>query len=109
MRSVTQKRHGSPEVFGIPDVAEPGPWDDKVLARRHATSVTPSDAMLHNFDGARVFWLLLRLMLGILEPGEFIPRMDFAGTVEASDGKGVEFRAGEPDLGMKPKDHAEDA
>lgn len=101
MKAVTWRSYGLPETLEIQEVERPSPKDNEVLVRVHATSVTSGDARMRGLTGAGVFWLPLRLMLGIVRPRNPIPGMEFAGTIEAVGRDVTEFCVGEPVFGIK--------
>lgn len=101
MRAVTHRRYGPPEVLGVEEVEKPSPKANEVLVRVHATSVTSGDSRMRSFKVAGIFWLPLRLILGILKPRNLIPGMDFAGRIEEVGNDVATFKVGQPVFGIK--------
>lgn len=100
MKAASQSRYGPPEVLSVVEVACPAPKPGEVLVRVAATTVTSGDARIRGFRSGGLFWLPMRLMLGILRPRVPIPGMEFSGEV-AAVGRGISrFRVGDPVFGM---------
>jgi len=100
MRAVTCRRYGPPKVLRIEDVERPTPADHEVRVRVHATTVTSGDAKIRGFRGAGVFWLPMRLMLGLFRPRNPVPGMEFAGRIDAVGRDVTHFRPGDPVFGI---------
>jgi NADPH:quinone reductase-like Zn-dependent oxidoreductase len=100
MKAAVYRKYGPPEVLGIEDVARPTPKDTEVLVRVRASSVTSGDVRMRGFRDAGVFWLPMRLMLGLFGPRNPIAGQEFAGQVESVGHAVTQFRAGEAVFGM---------
>lgn len=88
MKAIIWTEYGAPDVLKIKEVKKPIPKDDEVLVRVKAASVMPGDCEIRRFDMHVLFWLPLRLYMGISKPKRPILGMDLAGEVE-SVGKDV--------------------
>jgi NADPH:quinone reductase-like Zn-dependent oxidoreductase len=100
MKAAIYRKYGPPEVLGIENVARPTPKDDEVLVRVRASSVTSGDVPMRGFRDAGVFWLPMRLMLGLFGPRNPIAGQEFAGQVESVGQAVTRFRVGEAVFGM---------
>jgi NADPH:quinone reductase-like Zn-dependent oxidoreductase len=102
MKAITYNCYGPPDVLQFADVEKPTPADDEVLVKVQAASVNPLD--WHFVRGTPY---LIRLGSGLSTPGQSIPGVDFAGTVE-SVGKNVKsFKPGDEVYGRANEAFAE--
>ncbi len=83
MRAIVYHRYGPPEVLRLAEVEKPVPKDDEVRIKIHATTVTAGDCEIRRFDVAPLFWLPLRLYMGLSKPRIHILGQELAGEVEA--------------------------
>ena len=102
MRAVVHDRYGPPEVLRLEEVERPGPKDDEVLVRVHATTVSQTDCHMRR---AKPF--IWRFMLGLLRPKRMILGLEFAGEVEAVGAAVTDFAVGDRVFGMRNGAHAE--
>ena len=100
MKAATYRKYGPPEVLKIEDVTRPLPKDTEVLVRVRASSVTSGDARIRGFKDLGIFWLPMRLMLGLLAPRNPVAGMEFAGEIESLGRAVTQFRACERVFGM---------
>ncbi len=100
MQAATYRAYGPPEVLRIEDMARPTPKFGEVLVRVRASSVTSGDTRIRGFKEPGVFWLPLRLMLGLFAPRNPIAGMEFSGEIEAMGEAVTQFQVGEPVFGM---------
>lgn len=100
MQAATYRAYGPPEVLRIENVARPTPKSGEVLVRVRASSVTSGDTRIRGFKEPGVFWLPLRLMLGLFAPRNPIAGMEFSGEIEAMGEAVTQFQVGEPVFGM---------
>ncbi len=100
MKAATYSSYGPPDVLKLADVARPTPKDNEVLVWVRASSVTSGDARMRGFRVSGLFWLPLRLWLGLFGPRYPIPGMEFSGRVMAAGAKVTRFKVGEPVFGL---------
>ena len=101
MKAVTCRRYGAPGVLRLENLPRPTPRKNEVLVRVSATTVTSGDVRMRSFRVPGVFWLPMRLMIGVFRPRNPVSGMEFAGRIEAV-GRGVkDFRVGDQVFGMK--------
>ena len=99
MKAILWTKYGPPDVLRMGEVEKPTPNDNEVLIKVRAATVTPGDCEIRRFEMHVLFWLPLRLYLGIRKPKRPILGMEVAGEIEAV-GKGVtEFKKGDPVFG----------
>jgi 2-desacetyl-2-hydroxyethyl bacteriochlorophyllide A dehydrogenase len=96
MKAIVWTKYGPPDGLSLQAVEKPSPKDNEVLIRIHATTVTAGDSELRSFKLPILFWLILRLYIGLRKPGRIsILGMELAGKIEAA-GKDVKhFREGD--------------
>ena len=97
MKAIVWTKYGAPDVLQLQEVEKPTPKDNEVLIKIHAASVTAADCELRAFNAFTVFWLPLRLYLGLFKPTRIkILGQEVAGEIE-SVGKAVtKFKVGDP-------------
>jgi NADPH:quinone reductase-like Zn-dependent oxidoreductase len=102
MKAITHNCYGSPDVLEFADVPLPTPADDEVLVKVHAAGVNPLD--WHYVRGTPY---LVRLGSGLSAPGQTIPGVDFAGTVESIGKNVTSFKPGDDVFGAANEVFAE--
>ena len=95
MRAIVYTKYGPPDVLQLKEVEKPTPKDNEVLIRVHATTVTPGDCEIRRFKIHILFWLPLRIYMGLRKPRRKILGQELAGEIEAV-GKDVKlFKEGD--------------
>jgi NADPH:quinone reductase-like Zn-dependent oxidoreductase len=95
MKAVVYERYGSPNVLQSKQVEKPAPKDNEVLIKIYAATVTAGDCETRRFDMPFLFWIPIRLYMGIRRPRIKILGQELAGEIE-SIGKEVKlFRNGD--------------
>ena len=90
MKAMLYTKYGPPHVLQLKEVEKPIPKDNEVLIRIYATTVTAGDCELRRFDMPILFWLPIRIYMGILKPRIKILGQELAGEIE-SVGKEVKL------------------
>jgi NADPH:quinone reductase-like Zn-dependent oxidoreductase len=124
MKAAIWTAYGPPEVLEVHEIPTPKPKPDQVLVKIAASNVFPGDCELRGFDLHALFWLPLRVYIGILKPrrvsilgqefagevvdvGSAVTGFDVGDRVVAPTGMGgtyAEFIAQKPDLIVKIPD-----
>jgi len=99
MKAVVCTRYGSPDVIQVRDVPQPVPKANEVLIKIHAATVTSGDCEIRRFDIPILFWLLLRIILGITKPRRGIFGQEYAGEIEVVGNKVTRFKKGDTVFG----------
>jgi NADPH:quinone reductase-like Zn-dependent oxidoreductase len=95
MKAIMCPVYGPPEVLHLIDAKKPAPKDNEVLIKINATSVTTGDCRIRGFDCPVLFWIPMRLALGITKPRKTVLGFILAGEVEEA-GKDIKsFKKGD--------------
>ncbi len=110
MRAIICTGYGPPEVLALQKVARPVPKDHELLVKVHATTVTTGDCRVRGFNSPLLYWIPMRIALGIRKPRKQILGVELAGEVEAVGKQVTRFKKGDrifAALGMRFGAHAE--
>jgi NADPH:quinone reductase-like Zn-dependent oxidoreductase len=99
MKAVVCTQYGSPDVIQIRDVPQPVPKEKEVLIKLYASTLTAGDCEIRRFDIPVLFWLPLRLMLGITKPRSGILGQEYAGEIVAVGNKVTRLNKGDAVFG----------
>ena len=99
MKAVVCTRYGSPDVVEIQDVPNPVPKENEVLIKLYASTLTAGDCEIRRFNIPVLFWLPLRIMLGITKPRSGILGQEYAGEIVAVGDKVTQFNKGDAVFG----------
>jgi len=94
MKAIICRKYGAPDVLELEEIRKPTAGDDEVLVRVHAASVNSWD-----WDNLRGKPLIVRLLMGFLNPKHEIPGSDIAGRVEAVGENVKRFQPGDEVFG----------
>ena len=96
MKAIVWTKYGSPDVLQLRDIDKPVPEDDEILIRVRAANVNTGDCELRRFEIMGLFWLPLRLMIGIRKPRRVRSLgQEIAGVVEAVGADVTRFKPGD--------------
>ncbi len=82
MKAVICTKYGPPEVLQLEEIEKPVPKDNEVLIKVHATTAHVGDTRIRSFRIPLMFWIPMRLMMGLFKPKQPILGMELAGEVE---------------------------
>ena len=99
MKEVVCTRYGSPDVIQVLDVPQPVPKANEVLIKIHAATITAGDCEMRRFNIPILFWLPLRLVLGLTRPKPGIFGQEYAGEIESVGSKVTRFKEGDTVFG----------
>jgi 2-desacetyl-2-hydroxyethyl bacteriochlorophyllide A dehydrogenase len=96
MKAIVFAKYGPPDVLQLKEIEKPIPKDNEVLIRIYATTVTAGDCEIRRFQMPLLFWLPVRIHMGIIKPRIKILGQELSGEIE-SIGKAVtQFKKGDP-------------
>ncbi len=95
MKAIIWNTYGRPAQLILGDLDKPSPKEDEVLIKIHCATVTAGDCELRRFDIHPLFWLPLRLLVGVLKPKRPLLGQEFSGTVEAAGPKVSNLKPGD--------------
>ncbi|NMM47798.1 NAD(P)-dependent alcohol dehydrogenase [Marinigracilibium pacificum] len=96
MKAVVLTKYGSPEGLTITDISTPIPGNNEVLVKIHATTVTAADTEVRRFKIQPLFWLPLRLVMGLFKPKKnLILGQEFSGEIVDTGSNVSNFQKGD--------------
>lgn len=95
MKAVVTTKYGSPDMLELMEIEKPTPKDNEVLIRVYATTVTAGDCEARSFEFPILFWVPLRLYMGIRRPRLNILGQELAGEIEAVGKTVTQFKTGD--------------
>jgi len=99
MKAIVYQKYGPPDVLELKEVAKPIPKDNEVLIKIFTATVAAEDPRWRSFRFPPLFWLILRIQLGLRKPRKKILGFYLAGEIE-SVGKDVKlFKKGDQVFG----------
>ncbi|TDL82770.1 NAD(P)-dependent alcohol dehydrogenase [Peribacillus frigoritolerans] len=100
MKAIVCTQYGSPEVLELRDVTKPDPKDNEILVKVHATTVTSGDCRVRKFESPILYWIPMRLFLGIRKPRKPILGVELAGEITAIGRNVKRFKEGDQVFAM---------
>jgi NADPH:quinone reductase-like Zn-dependent oxidoreductase len=96
MKAIVWTKYGSPDGLQLQEVDKPTPKDNEVLIRIYAATVSTADCELRSFKAFNVFWLPLRIYIGLVRPTRItILGQELAGEIEAVGKDVARFKTGD--------------
>lgn len=97
MKAIIWTKYGPPDGLKLQEVEKPVPNDNEVLIKVHAASVTTADIELRNSNTFSVFWLPMRIYIGLFKPTRIkILGQEVAGKIEGVGKDVIKFKVGDP-------------
>ena len=100
MKAASILAYGPAQNLRLVDLPLPKVGNGQLRVRVIASSVTSGDTRIRGFKGAGLFWLPLRLMMGLFRPRQQVPGMDYSGIVDEVDPSVTEFKTGDEVYGI---------
>ena len=100
MRAIICGKYGPPDVLELKEAPKPAPKPNELLIRVRATTVTSGDCRIRGFRSPPLFWLPMRLVLGVRRPRNPILGVELAGEVEAVGRNVKRFKPGDSVFAM---------
>lgn len=99
MKAILWTKYGKPDVLQVGEIEKPVPKKGEILIKIHSATVTAGDCEIRRFEIHPLFWLPLRLIVGIWEPKFKTLGQEFSGVISEL-GEGVkEFKVGDEVFG----------
>jgi len=95
MKALVYTKYGPPEVLQLKEVEKPGPKDNEILIKVHATTVNRTDCATIR---AKPFFM--RIVTGLFKPENNITGTEFAGDIEATGKNVSSFKVGDKVFGF---------
>jgi NADPH:quinone reductase-like Zn-dependent oxidoreductase len=99
MKAIVCERYGPSDTMSLRDIHQPMPKSKEVLVRIHAATVTTGDCEIRRFNIPFLFWIPLRLIMGITRPRPGIFGQEYAGRVETVGSDVQGFKKGDAVFG----------
>jgi len=99
VKAIVATGYGSPDVLRLQEVPTPTPKAKEVRIRIHATTVTAGDCELRRFEMPALFWLPLRLFVGVTKPRVGILGQELSGEIDAVGEDVTRFKKGDQVFG----------
>jgi NADPH:quinone reductase-like Zn-dependent oxidoreductase len=99
MDAIVCQQYGSPDFLTFKDVPKPVPKPNEVLIKILVTTITAGDCEIRRSNIPILFWLPLRLVLGLTKPKPGIFGQEYAGEIEAVGKKVTRFKKGDTVFG----------
>lgn len=100
MKAIVCTKYGTSDVLQLREVEKPSPKDNEILVKIHATTVTSGDCRVRSFNSPLLYWIPMRIVLGIRKPRKPILGVELAGEVEAVGSKVQRFKKGDQVFGL---------
>ncbi|MED1864446.1 NAD(P)-dependent alcohol dehydrogenase [Fictibacillus nanhaiensis] len=95
MKAVLCLKYGTPQVLSLQQVTKPTPKENEILIKIYATTVTTGDVRVRGFKSPLLYWVPMRLFLGIRKPRKPILGVELAGVVEEIGQNVTRFQKGD--------------
>ncbi len=95
MKAAITTKYGSPEVIELQEVPTPSPKEHEIQIKIYAATVIMGDSEIRRFKISPLFWLPLRLYMGIIKPRIKIYGQELAGVVASIGSNVSKFQPGE--------------
>jgi len=95
LKAIVCTKYGPPEVLKLQEVEKPIPKNNEILIKIHATTVTAGDVRMRSFNVSPLFWLSMKIFLGVKKPRNPIIGMELSGEIEAIGKEVKRFKIGD--------------
>ncbi|WP_026691055.1 NAD(P)-dependent alcohol dehydrogenase [Alteribacter aurantiacus] len=100
MKAIVCTAYGDPSVLQLREVKMPVPTDHEVLIKVHAASVTSADCRIRAFCSPPLFWVPMRMVIGITRPRRAILGVELSGVIAQVGKKVTRLKEGDPVFAM---------
>lgn len=95
MKAIICTQYGPPNILQLQNIEKPIPKKNEVLVKIHATSVSTGDCRIRGFNSPLLFWIPMRLILGLRKPRNPILGVELAGEIEDIGTDVTQFKKGD--------------
>lgn len=95
MKAIICTKYGSPDVLQLAELDMPVPKDNEVRIKVRATTVTSGDCRVRGFRSPLLYWIPMRLALGMTKPRRPVLGVELSGEVEAVGRSVTKFKPGD--------------
>ncbi|MGM0922320.1 MAG: NAD(P)-dependent alcohol dehydrogenase [Bacillota bacterium] len=95
MKAIVCTKYGSPDVLQLKEVEKSSPKNNEILVKVHATTVTTGDCRVRSFESPILYWIPMRIVLGLSKPRKPILGVELAGEIEAIGKDVIRFKKGD--------------
>ena len=99
MKAIVCSQYGPPDTLALREVELPAPKANQVRIKIHAATLTAGDCEIRKFKIPALFWIPLRIMLGVVKPRRGILGQEYAGEVDAIGSRTTKFKKGDAVFG----------
>jgi len=100
MKAIVWTKYGAPDGLQLQEIEKPGPQDDEVLVKIHATTVTAGDCEMRRLQLPLMLSFPVRLYIGLIKPKRItILGQELAGEVGEVGKDVVSFKKGDQVFG----------
>lgn len=96
MKAIIHTKYGDPTGLELREIRKPIPKPNEICVKIYAATVTAGDCEIRRFDIHPLFWLPLRLIIGIFKPRKKVLGGEISGIVESVGDKVTKFKKGDP-------------
>lgn len=100
MKAMICTKYGAPEVLEYRDVPVPSIKDNEIRVKIYSTTVSAADCEIRRFQIQALFWVPLRIALGITKPRKKILGTEFSGIIDAVGSATSKFKPGNEVFGV---------
>ncbi|WP_312112083.1 NAD(P)-dependent alcohol dehydrogenase [Brevibacillus reuszeri] len=95
MKAIVCTKYGSPEVLQLQKLQKPVPRNNEVLIKVRATTVSSGDCRIRSFQSPLLYWIPMRIALGLRKPRKPILGTELSGEVVAVGSDVQRFQVGD--------------
>jgi NADPH:quinone reductase-like Zn-dependent oxidoreductase len=99
MKAIVATAYGGPEVLKARELPTPTPRRGEILIKVKASSLTLGDCELREMKPVSIFWLFVRLLIGVTKPRKGVFGQEFSGVIESVSPDSSPWKVGDEVFG----------